>query len=82
MRQHAAFDPTAAYRRPVGVKGSLRRAAPALDPAQAPNTSHRYPLEIQERLNFYNTERPHSSLDKKTPDEFYFATLPAIKQAA
>jgi putative transposase len=30
----------------------------------------------------YNTARPHSSLDKKTPDEFYFATLPAIKRAA
>ena len=33
-------------------------------------------------INFYNTVRPHSSLDKKTPDEFYFATLPALKQAA
>ena len=33
-------------------------------------------------INFYNTKRPHSSLDTKTPDEFYFAALPAIKQAA
>jgi putative transposase len=33
-------------------------------------------------INFYNTVRPHSSLDKKTPDEFYFATPVAIKQAA
>jgi putative transposase len=33
-------------------------------------------------LDFYNSARPHSSLDKQTPDEFYFATLPAIKQAA
>jgi len=33
-------------------------------------------------INFYNAERPHSSLDRKTPDEFYFATLPAIQQAA
>ncbi len=33
-------------------------------------------------IDFYNTARPHSSLDKKTPDEFYFATLPALKQAA
>ena len=32
--------------------------------------------------DFYNTARPHSSLNKQTPDEFYFATLPAIKQAA
>ena len=33
-------------------------------------------------IDFYNARRPHSSLDTKTPDEFYFATLPAIKQAA
>jgi len=33
-------------------------------------------------IDFYNTARPHSSLDKKTPEEFYFATLPAIKRAA
>jgi len=33
-------------------------------------------------IEFYNTRRPHSSLGKKTPDEFYFATLPAIQQAA
>ena len=33
-------------------------------------------------LDFYNSARPHSSLDTQTPDEFYFATLPAIKQAA
>ena len=37
---------------------------------------------IARYIGFYNTARPHSSLDKKTPDEFYFATLPAIKQAA
>ena len=37
---------------------------------------------IARYFDFYNARRPHSSLDKKTPDEFYFATLPAIKQAA
>src|SRR5450631_1852177 len=37
---------------------------------------------IARYIDFYNTARPHSSLDKKTPDELYFATLPAIKQAA
>ena len=31
---------------------------------------------------FYNTKRPHSSLDRKTPDEAYFNPLPAIQQAA
>ena len=37
---------------------------------------------IARYIDFYNSARPHSSLDKKTPEEFYFATLPAIKQAA
>ena len=27
-------------------------------------------------LNFYNSQRPHSSLDRKTPDEAYFTPLP------
>jgi len=33
-------------------------------------------------IDFYNTRRPHSSLDGKTPDEFYFASLPATRNAA
>ena len=33
-------------------------------------------------LEFYNSRRPHSVLDGKTPDAFYFANLPAHKQAA
>ena len=33
-------------------------------------------------IDFYNSRRPHSSLDKKTPDEFYFATLGQPRAAA
>jgi putative transposase len=33
-------------------------------------------------LNFYNSGRPHTALDTKTPDEFYFASLPAMQKAA
>ena len=33
-------------------------------------------------LNFYNTRRPHQSLDGNTPDEIYFAGLPQVKTAA
>ena len=33
-------------------------------------------------LGFYNTRRPHRSLDGRTPDEFYFASLPAPRKAA
>jgi putative transposase len=37
---------------------------------------------IEDYLNLYNQKRPHSSLSDQTPDEAYFATLPAIKSAA
>lgn len=33
-------------------------------------------------LNFYNTRRPHPSLDGKTPDTTYFAGLPQESTAA
>lgn len=33
-------------------------------------------------VNFYNTRRPHQSLDGKTPDTIYFAGLPQEKLAA
>ena len=33
-------------------------------------------------LEFYNSRRPHSTLDGSTPDEFYFAHLPALELAA
>ncbi|KVC82936.1 hypothetical protein WL13_08295, partial [Burkholderia ubonensis] len=34
---------------------------------------------IGDYINLYNQRRPHSSLEDRTPDEAYFATLPAIK---
>ncbi|RQU52945.1 integrase core domain-containing protein [Burkholderia cenocepacia] len=37
---------------------------------------------IGDYMNLYNQRRPHSSLEDRTPDEVYFATLPAIKSAA
>jgi putative transposase len=37
---------------------------------------------IARYIDFYNTRRPHSTLDGKTPDEFYFAWLPATRKAA
>jgi len=33
-------------------------------------------------IDFYNQRRPHSSLDRKTPDEGYVAALPALAKAA
>jgi putative transposase len=31
---------------------------------------------------FYNTPRPHSSLDRQTPDEAYSTAMPSIPMAA
>ena len=36
---------------------------------------------IGEYFSFYNTRRPHSSLDRKTPDQVYFKPLPLPKVA-
>ena len=33
-------------------------------------------------FTLYNQNRPHSSLDDKTPDEFYFENMPALPQTA
>jgi len=36
---------------------------------------------IGQYLKFYNGRRPHSSLDRMTPDQFYFRSLPQPKAA-
>ena len=36
---------------------------------------------IGRHLSFYNTRRPHSSLDRQTPDRAYFTRLPQIAAA-
>ena len=38
--------------------------------------------QIAEFLQWYNTQRVHSSLQEKTPDEAYWATLPPLQKAA
>ena len=37
---------------------------------------------IGKYLTFYNSKRPHSSLDRRTPDQAYFNTLQPIPAAA
>lgn len=37
---------------------------------------------IRRYMAFYNAQRPHSALNGSTPDTFYFANLPAMKDAA
>ena len=37
---------------------------------------------LQRYFTRYNQERPHSSLDGKTPDEFYYENLPVLPLAA
>ena len=38
--------------------------------------------DIADYLDWYNTHRPHSSLQRLTPDEKYLAALPPMKMAA
>ena len=38
--------------------------------------------DIADYLDWYNAHRPHSSLDRTTPDQRYFAKLAALKAAA
>ena len=38
--------------------------------------------DIAEYVNWYNTERPHSSLGDQTPDQMYWQLLPMMKAAA
>lgn len=37
---------------------------------------------LEKYFRLYNQNRPHSSLDDKTPNEFYFDNLPALPKAA
>ena len=38
--------------------------------------------DIAQFIDWYNTERPHSSLDDQTPEQTYWALLPALQEAA
>ena len=37
---------------------------------------------IMQYMDWYNQSRPHSSLEKKTPDEAYAVMLPTVEWAA
>jgi putative transposase len=39
-------------------------------------------FDIAKYIDEFNTKRPHSSLADATPDEFYYAHLPTMKEAA
>ena len=38
-------------------------------------------ISIGRYLAFYNGRRPHSSLDRRTPDQAYFTALPQLAAA-
>ena len=38
--------------------------------------------DIADYLNWYNAHRPHSRLERATPDEMYFQSLPQLRLAA
>jgi len=37
---------------------------------------------IERYIQFYNSRRPHSKLDRRTPDAFYYASLSSLRAAA
>jgi putative transposase len=37
---------------------------------------------LSEYFEFYNSQRRHQSLDRRTPDDVYFSTLPKMQVAA
>jgi putative transposase len=39
-------------------------------------------MDIADYMNWYNTGRPHSSIERLTPDEKYFGQLPPVAKAA
>jgi putative transposase len=39
-------------------------------------------IDIADYMNWYNVNRPHSSLGRLTPNEKYHDTLPPMKQVA
>jgi len=48
---------------------------------RAYNTIAEARASIGRYLSFYNSRRPHSSLDRRTPDQAYFTKLPPIAAA-
>jgi putative transposase len=48
---------------------------------QAYDTVAEARASIGRYLSFYNTRRPHSSLDRRTPDQACFTRLPQIAAA-
>ncbi len=45
---------------------------------RAYNTVSEARASISQYLGFYNSRRPHSSLDRQTPDQAYFTPLPHV----
>jgi putative transposase len=50
-------------------------------PAQAAESVSQTRDGLARYFEFYNRRRPHSSLDRMTPEQFYFNQLPQSKAA-
>lgn len=85
LREHAvaiSMDGRGSWRDNVFVERLWRSVKYEEVYLRAYDTVSQARASIARYIAFYNSRRPHSSLDTKTPDEFYFASLSAIKQAA
>jgi putative transposase len=68
------------HQRQIGVPAQRRETEPSCLKAYDCVSAARKHLAAH--FNFYNDRRPHQSHDGRTPDMVYFATLPAMKEAA
>jgi len=60
---------------------ALEEAMDKYGPPKIMNTGHGSPFTGADWISFYNTERPHSALEHRTPEEAYWANEKQ-KQAA
>ncbi len=63
-RHPAALAITTAYRPPPGIKSSLRRASPALDPGRRPNSPTQISTEADFNFNACFSRMQISTLDR------------------
>jgi putative transposase len=58
-----------------------REAQSAVDNLAIPTDGFQARKVVKNWMAFYNTERPHSALDRRTPDETYWTSLEQQKAA-
>ena len=78
---YAAMDGKGSWRDNVFVERLWRSVKYEEVYLRAYDTVSEARASISRYLGFYNSRRPHSSLDRQTPDQAYFTSLPHVAAA-